>query len=230
MKLTTSTHRVSKHAFTLTEVIIASSIAVILSLLVFFLSAGVGKVNFNSVAKLEINKDIRKFSDNLTRDVRSARQYRIYTSTTDLTMQDAGFTGDVLVLVWVDPEPIETANVGNIREYYYRKFVIFARIPDNDEENIGPVWRYERTFPAVGSGGTPVVANDSRIGTMTAQILNDPNSNRRQVVQLSRGLATESLFFNSRLGRSITVNGEVYHGNRVNRVTNTYNFTVAPRG
>jgi hypothetical protein len=220
----------SKSAFTLVEVMIASSIAVMLGLLVFMMTVSVGRLNHTSMAKLQINKDVRKFSDDLTRDARSARDYRVFDSTTTLVSQGSGETGDVLVLVWADPEPLDEASAGEVRKYYYRRFIIFARIPENEEENIGPVWRYERNFPAPGSGQTPSEAAENRIAEITAEILGDADAARRQVIQLSRGLATENLFFNSRLGRSITVNGEIYHGNAARRVTNTYNFTVAPRG
>jgi len=220
MKPTIHIHRGSKNAFSLVEVMVAAALAVILGALVFTVTLSV----------LKINSDVRKFSDELTRDARSARKYEVYTSTTSLVSQGAGGTGDVLVLVWADPEPLKSATADSVRNYYYRKFIIFARVPDSDQDNIGPVWRYERNFPAPGGSVPPTLAGDNTIAAITAEILGDANPNRREVVQLARGLATENLFFNSRLGRSITVNGEIYHGNANRRVTNTYNFTVAPRG
>jgi len=49
------------------------------------------------------------------------------------------------------------------------------------------------------------------------------------VIELSRGLADERLFYNF-WGRSVMVNGQIHHGNDAKRVTETYNFTISPRG
>ena len=49
------------------------------------------------------------------------------------------------------------------------------------------------------------------------------------IVELSEGLADGKLFYNFR-ERSIMVNGQIYHGNDYKRVTDTYNFTISPRG
>ena len=48
-------------------------------------------------------------------------------------------------------------------------------------------------------------------------------------MELARGLANESLFSNLR-DLTIIVNGEIVHGNNAKRVTDTYNFTISPRG
>jgi hypothetical protein len=50
-----------------------------------------------------------------------------------------------------------------------------------------------------------------------------------EVVELAKGLADNQLFSNFR-ERTIIVNGEIVHGSAAKRVTDTYNFTVSPRG
>ena len=217
---------------TLVEVIIATTVAGLVGAAVLGMTLTLGKINFDSTAKLLINKDVRSFTSELSRAARSSRDFRIYASASNLTERSSGETGDVLVLLWAQPESIEDAVMGTPQEYYYEKIIIFSRVVDNEEANTGPVMLYERNFalPPATSGGT--AASDTVIADLTAATMADTSSstNVSEVIQLTRGLAEEKLFFYSRLGRSITVNGELYHGNDARRVTNTYNFTVAPRG
>ena len=49
------------------------------------------------------------------------------------------------------------------------------------------------------------------------------------MLELAKGLANERLFYNYR-DHSIVVNGQILHGNAARSVTNTYNFTISPRG
>ncbi|MBC2594560.1 type II secretion system protein [Ruficoccus amylovorans] len=49
------------------------------------------------------------------------------------------------------------------------------------------------------------------------------------VIELSKGLANQRLFYNFR-DTSIMVNGQIIHGSNAKRVTDTYNFTISPRG
>jgi len=50
------------------------------------------------------------------------------------------------------------------------------------------------------------------------------------VVNDVEGLATEGDYFVNFQNRSILVRAKILHGNQAKRVTNTYNFTVTPRG
>jgi hypothetical protein len=51
-----------------------------------------------------------------------------------------------------------------------------------------------------------------------------------EVIELSNGLSDGKLFYNF-YDRSIIVRGEILHDGAVaQQVTNTYNFTVSPRG
>ena len=217
---------------TLVEVIVATTVAGLVGAAVLAMTLTLGKTNFDSTAKLLINNDVRSFTSELSRAARSSRDFRIYASASNLAERSSGETGDVLVLLWAQPESIEDAVMGTPQEYYYEKIIIFSRVVDNEEANTGPVMLYERNFalPSATSGGT--AASDTVIADLTAATMADTSSSTKvsEVIQLTRGLAEEKLFFYSRLGRSITVNGELYHGNDARRVTNTYNFTVAPRG
>ena len=217
---------------TLVEVMVAASIAMLVGAAVMSMTLSVGRIHFDSTAKLLINKDVRSFTNELSYSTRSARDFRIYASASDLTERDSGLAGDVLVLLWAQPESIADATMGTAQEYFYEKVIVFARIIEDEDANIGPVMLYERDYalPSGTSSGTP--ASQNTIAGLTAAVManKDGLTDVRQVIELTRGLADERLFFHSRLGDSITINGELYHGNDARRVTNTFNFTVAPRG
>lgn len=224
--------RLGRRGMTLVEVIVSTSIAALVGAAVMGMVLSLGKMNFDSAAKLSINKDVRSFTNELSFATRSARVSQIYAAADDLTARESGETGDVLVLVWAQPESVADATMGRAQEFFYQKIIIFARTVEDDDANVGPVVRYERKYalPSSSSGGTPASENDL-VDLVEAVIKNDDNlTDVREVIELTRGLADEKLFFRSRLGDSITVNGELYHGNDGRRVTNTYNFTVAPRG
>ena len=50
-----------------------------------------------------------------------------------------------------------------------------------------------------------------------------------KVVELSEGLSDGHLFYNFR-GRSVLISGRLYRGQEYDSVTETYNFTISPRG
>ena len=58
----------------------------------------------------------------------------------------------------------------------------------------------------------------------------DDVSESSEVIELSAGIASGKLFYNF-YDRSVMVKGEIIHeGNAFRRASNTYNFTVSPRG
>ncbi|NBB79145.1 MAG: hypothetical protein GVY36_06810 [Verrucomicrobia bacterium] len=217
---------------TLVEVIVATSIAGMVGVAVMGMSLSIARINFDSTAKLLINKDVRSFTNQLSQSTRSARMFKIYSSPGDLAERSSGQAGDVLVLLWAQPESIEDAEWGDVQEYYYEKIVIFARVVDDTDENTGPVVRYEREFALPSATVAGTAASQTNIANLTASVMANADSQTqvKEVIELTRGLAEERLFYYSRLGDSITVNGELYHGNEARRVTNTYNFTISPRG
>jgi prepilin-type N-terminal cleavage/methylation domain-containing protein len=219
-------------AFTLIEILIATAIAAGVTMGVLQMFIFLGRVNFDSLAKLGINRDVRSFSSELSTAARSTRDFRIYTSTTNLDERRSGQSGDVLVLIWADPESVDTATSGREQEFYYRRVIAFARISSRSGDNTGPVIRYEKRFPPQGSGSGTLKASETDIVAVTRQLLalTYPDADHREVIQLARGLSDERLFSYSRVGRSILVNGEIYNGNKAREVTSTYNFTITPRG
>lgn len=82
-----------------------------------------------------------------------------------------------------------------------------------------------QTFPVTLGGTTTVeslLPTDSQSWAM--------HSTFDIVVNDLEGLTTNSLFFENFQNRSVLIRTKILHGNQAKRVTNTYNFTITPRG
>jgi prepilin-type N-terminal cleavage/methylation domain-containing protein len=221
-----------KRAMTLVEILITLSISglLIAGLTTFFINTY--KLNFTSNQRIFINSDIRKITNEMTENARDATIGLVYASfypdpingdfrspATDMTAQDYQLrdneTGDLLVLVYYDqdPNPADTVRPPIVRLVgYYRSI-------DDPVNNIGPVRRFDIAI----SGSDQNKAVEELIPSVASQ------EDHALILEFSRGLANGHLFYNFR-SRGIMVNGQIYHGNAAKRVTNTYNFTITPRG
>jgi hypothetical protein len=116
-----------------------------------------------------------------------------------------------MVLVYKDP-----ANLSKIE-----RIVGYYRAPSNpsDPTSEGPVRKFDLTFsPSTTSALSSLLPATSTVG------------DHPEVIELSRGLSDGKLFYNY-YDRSIMIRGEIIHrGTVTRRATNTYNFTVTPRG
>lgn len=221
-------------AFTLVEIMVATAIAglAVIGTTRFFIMA-LNTYSYET-GKLLVNRDIRTFTAEMTENATYANYFRIYPSYSNLTRTvstlinafdpDQGYTtaitgnsvndgvsGDCLVLVYKD-----SANDRKIA-----RLIIYFRSPDNpsDANSTGPVRRID--LPITPSSLLPV---DQLIPTISNPAIYP------EVVQISRGLSNGKLFYNF-YDRSIIVKGEIIHsGSQIRRATNTYNFTVSPRG
>ncbi|GAB5560132.1 MAG: hypothetical protein SynsKO_17790 [Synoicihabitans sp.] len=81
------------------------------------------------------------------------------------------------------------------------------------------------TFPATLTGATTV---ESLIPPATKAWA--MSSGFEVVVNDMEGLSDNNLFFLNYQNRSVLVRAKILHGNQAKRVTNTYNFTITPRG
>ena len=223
--------------FSLVELMVAVAIMAVVSIGICQFTLATARTLFDSSAKLQINKDIRHFTGELSVSGRTARAFYLYPSFPEgsaLTLsqrRSAGQSGDLAIFMATEPEPIDEALPDAVQEFYVTRLVAYARVPDEGSQ-MGPVIRYERTYPHDPENGVyapRTSASTFSIESMINDMLTSASTTRREVLQLSRGLADERLFFNYR-EHSLIVNGEILHGNDTRRVTNTYNFTVTPRG
>lgn len=220
-----SPRRTRSGGFTLVEVIV--SITLFGLVMVCSLPVMLQSLNTYSyeVGKLFINRDIRTFTSELTDNATYANYFLIFPSftnrsttttvngvsvTTDTSVND-GLSGDFLVLVFKDDA--DDTKVSRLVGYY--------RDPadPNSTTSQGPVRTFDMTIsPSSSAAVWTLLPATSTMHTNT------------QVLQLSIGLANNKLFYNY-YDRSIMVKGEIFHsGSLIKGATNTYNFTVSPRG
>lgn len=208
-----------KAGYSLVEIMVASSITLMITVatLGFFLTNY--KIGFVNQERNRINADMRKFTGQLIRDGREANYFVLYQSIRDAARDDVedrrldGEAGDFLVFVTTE----ETSSI--MQPVRIKSFVAYYRATETDEEDeLAPVRRYEETFQTSQDGPVEKLLPD-----MMDLLAAD------EVIELSRGLADGQLFYNF-WGRSVMVNGQIHHGNEAKRVTETYNFTISPRG
>lgn len=214
--------------YTLPEILIVMAIAtvVVAGVLTFFIQ-NLSTQRMTS-GKLLLNRDIRKLTSDISKEARDAAFYRIYPSFSirfddtngngvhdegEFDLPDgltAGRSGDYLVLYFLDPTgALET---GTTRRRVVRTVGYYRASEDpSNPTGAGPVRKHVST------------TNPTSLPALS-QAADFP-----EVVEMSRGLSDGRLFFN--FGGSVVIRGELEHpGSLIRKATNTYNFTVAPRG
>lgn len=217
----------AKAGFTLTELMITLTIfgMVMAGIGSFFFQTNM--MLFTNTAKLQINRDIRSITNEMTDNARNANHFTLYdsfyddfrnptapTTGADYRQRDAE-AGDLVVFIFygVDPAPWDTTPPP------IERLVGYYRSIDDPVANTGPIRKFDIAIPVADQNDAveDLIPAISTVGT------------HETIVELSEGLANERLFYNFR-ERSIMVNGQIYHGNDAKRVTDTYNFTISPRG
>jgi prepilin-type N-terminal cleavage/methylation domain-containing protein len=216
--------RKRKLGFSLPEMMVALSIFSMVSggLLSFHIQMVKG--GLFSEQKNRINRDIRTVTNEFNDVSKEANYFMLYDSfdTQSRDSQDdrlfSNRSGDFVVFVYTSP------NSGTFGSQPVERIVgYFRRAQDLDDvTNVGPVMKFDITF------SSPVDVGDT--GTSTLEDLYPASGGSyEEVVELSKGLANGKMFYNFEK-KSIMVNGQIYHGLSGNRVTDTYNFTISPRG
>lgn len=211
----------SHRGFTLIEIMIAMTLLSMVMIGAFAVFMQANKALFVSTGKGNINRDIRTFTGELTSIARNANHFFIYNSidvgdrnqiTDRKTM---GNTGDFLVLIFQEEHPSmgDPVHITRITGYYR----------DASANARGPIRKFDIHYAPADyklAGSTQVEDLIPSKGFLQSQ---------QKVAELSEGLANGQLFLNYE-DRSIMVKGQIIHGNDYKRLTDTYNFTITPRG
>lgn len=214
--------RRSLRALTLVEIIVVLAISgLVLGGLFSFFLQGLNIYHYDS-GKLLVNRDMREFTAEIADNATYANYFLVYPSFTERTVTVgsvtsdnevySGQSGNMLVLVYLDPA--DSAKICRIVGYY--------RDP-NETGGEAPVRKFDRAIsPSVTADVWTLLP-----ATTTAQT-------NTEVIELSKNVGTQKLFYNF-YDRSVMVKCEIIHrtgtgANRYERATNTYNFTVSPRG
>ncbi len=207
---------------TLVEVIVVLAICMLIvgGLLTFFIQS-LYIYHYDS-GKLLVNRDMRQFTAEMADNATYANYFLVYPSFTERSVTEnsvttdnkvyAGQSGDMLVLVFLDPA--DSSKISRLVGYY--------RDPvENNGE--APVRKFDRALsPSVSAAVWTLLPASS-----TAQA-------NQEVIELSKNVGAHQLFYNF-YDRSVMVKCEIIHrtntgANRYERAANTYNFTVSPRG
>lgn len=209
--------------FTLVEVMIATTMLALMITLFMSVYMDLSEITFTSDAKNLINRDIRSVTQQMSQNAREASYFALYRSfeTEDRDQfsdqLDDGKSGDFVVFVYlglptgttyVSERPIEKI-IG-----YYREI----SDPD-DPDATGPVYCFNLTI--TGSD------QEKQLETLLPSYATF--GTHRQILEVAQGLANGDLFLNS-WGKALMVNFKIIHGNDAKEITDTYNFTISPRG
>ena len=228
-----------RRAFTLVEIMVATSImAMIVAVLLRTFLQVLNTYTYDT-AKILINHDIRRFTASMTEDASYANYFMIYPAYNSLTRTvntlinpsdpDEGYTtvtnaakivdtgtGDCLALVYKDLT--DDTKIARIICYFRHPGAVV-----NGVQQPGPVRKFD--LPITPSSSLPVEQLIPNIPDPSIYPI---------VVELSQDIGSGLLFYNFQ-DRAIIINGQiVQRGGAANSVhfsaTNTYNFTVSPRG
>lgn len=179
--------------------------------------------------RLLMNKDIRRFTQQMASDAAAANCFYIYPNFQTLTASgtDAAVTaagaGDYLVLVTTTCD----ATTGATK---ISKIVGYYRVQTDTTTNVGTVYRYSISFSPVQSW--PAQFSD----LLTAQVppsTQGTHSVFEQAVigQATDGVSYQKLFYDF-LTNGVMVKGQVQDWINANykRAIDTYNLTIAPHG
>lgn len=223
-----------RRAFTLVEILIATTILGLTVLGMLKVLVQALSIYYYEVGKIQVNHDIRKFTADMTETATYANYFKVFpayssisrnvdvlvnaldpdqgytTAITDNTIA-AGGSGDCVVLVYKDPAD----------DTKIAQLVCYFRAPDATS-GVGPVRK--ATWPITPSSSLPLFQLIPEIPDPTKFPV---------VVELASGLSNGKLFYN--FGTAIIINGAIQHrGGMINTAdataTNTYNFTISPRG
>ncbi|HSH93963.1 MAG TPA: prepilin-type N-terminal cleavage/methylation domain-containing protein [Roseimicrobium sp.] len=219
-----SSKGVSKHLRGMTLVEIMTVLGIMMLVVGGLLAFSIQSLNIYHYdsGKLLVNRDMRQFTAEMTDNATYANYFIIYPSFTQRSVtansittdwkRYAGESGNMLVLVFLDTT--DSTKISRIVGYY--------RDP-NENNGEAPVRKFDRTLsPSVTADVWTLLP-----ATSTAQT-------NPEVIELSKNLGSQELFYNF-YGRSVLVKCEIIHRtgtgkNHYERATNTYNFTVSPRG
>lgn len=244
--------RITTPGFSLAEMVTATSIFALMVGMIVQFNQQTFKSMFVTEQKCLINNDMRTLTSQLTLDARDANffvMYSNYTASSRATPSQEllhGNSGDFLVLVtYGDPPNPTKFNIRPINEIigYYRAPYQADQLSidpiTNAQANMMPVRRFDITVGhglngnmyllAAGSSDLPAGGTATTLEALLPSDARSTIDGHKVVVQLAQGLDNGLLFHNF-WGKSVMINGKIMHGNNAVSATDTYNFTVSPRG
>ena len=238
--------------FTMVELLVAMSVSLlVLGGVVGFFIQGLNTFYYDS-GRLMVNRDNRAFASQLAKDGSQARYFVIFPNFLARSKVVSGVTiddiandsqsGDFLLFCYTRPLMVGNP-AGRGKEMvvkiigYYRDYTgMDANLAIDQPENGGPIRRFEVNIPDPGiEVSTTVNYQHYQLLQPLAPVSGlDPSTGKPWpvAVNTARGTRVDGrLFYNFRKGSAV-ISGQFQEaGNLRSRfVTNTYNFSVSPRG
>jgi hypothetical protein len=213
-------------AFSLAEVLIATTILGFTVTAILSLFINMSKSYKYNTFRLTINRDVRAFTNELTDAATSSNFFVILadfaTRATGavgsqvLASMGDGQSGDCLLLVYKDDT--DDTKIARIIGYYH----------DPDSTGFGPVRKFDLTYTPSASSTSlwTLMPNVSTLHT-NGDIIS------AGTVGEATGTSTSGKLFYNFFNRSIMVKGQINYissDGLTRRAVSTYNFTVSPRG
>jgi hypothetical protein len=201
---------------TLVEVIVAATLSgIVITALLSVLLQTLKAYSFEN-GEINVNVDMRKFTNELTKAALPATYFRVLNSYTDLgsgalsRSVATGASGDCVLFVYKSLTD----------DSKFSKVVAYFRVPDGTNE--GAVRRVVVEFSGSGQFGP--------VDSLIPRISNPPGS-YPQVIALARGLGSGGKLFTNFDNRSLLVNGEIIRAptGQFRRASHAFNFSVTPR-
>jgi prepilin-type N-terminal cleavage/methylation domain-containing protein len=221
-----STRQRRRAGFSLIELMVATSILVIVLTVVLGLFINLMKSYKYNTFRLSINRDVRTFTNELSDTATFANYFVILadfntrtagTSPNEvLASMGDGESGDCLLLVFKDPS--DDTKVLRLVGYYH----------DPDTNGLGPVRKFDRSFSPSSSSTTLW-----SLMPATTTLHTNPDIISAGTIGKATGTSTSGRLFYNFFNRSVMVKGQInYISNDglTRRAVSTYNFTVSPRG
>ena len=215
-----------KAGFTLVEILIATTILVVVVGMATQMLVSTGRASFITDERLDINADVRQLTNEIIADGQAADRFYIYASyDASVYAPDEngnygaarlgdGKTGDLMLLVYEGSESSEEDG------YPITRIVGIYRDSTQDNPTQAPVRRF-----AVEN----VDSDDAYLAPEALIPKIEDTANHSTIVELAEGLANGSLFYNYK-DTSVMLNAKIVHGNAAKEITDTYNLTIRPRG
>ncbi|OIO58676.1 MAG: hypothetical protein COZ46_08275 [Verrucomicrobia bacterium CG_4_10_14_3_um_filter_43_23] len=207
--------------FGLSEMMVSLAVmGVLIALITGFFIENI-KASIGSEQKNKVNSNIRKVTAELLNSGRGAQAFVLYKSFESIdrnSIEDRlteGGSGDLIVFLYEGPRPS-----AKDEKRGYTKIIGYYRAPSNDEDpsTSGPIYKFEQQYDKPNTDSLESLLPD--YDTIMSHTL---------VLSNAIGLADGRSFFNFR-NRGVMMNVQVTQGDSVQVTTNTYNFTITPRG
>ncbi|MCH8539417.1 MAG: prepilin-type N-terminal cleavage/methylation domain-containing protein [Opitutales bacterium] len=234
--------------FTLVEVLMAMGISSMFLFGFFQATILLQRMAHESQVRMEMSEGFRSFSQNLDRDVRSARQMLLYDSfpieESDLETSERlgdGERGNLLILVYGHFEPSSASS--GVQRFFLTRLKAYAHLPDSD--HFGPILSYEKVFSTASSfidlpdpddsgfdpndpAYTPI-ENQAELNEVIWEMLDDAAIDSELLLDKVTGKDGEG-FFHSFRENAVVLNGLIFLGKNQDIIVPTLNYTIKRGG